>query len=255
MTASTIQQPQVGKDYRDQWKRWMLMRLGHPVVKVEVTNANLDIAIDEAVKRFSQWVPGTEKIAIFDAVVDQTTYDLTELVPDYISVRDVIYNPNYTDNFITSYAGGSITTDFQFGVGSSISYYHGTMTSMTDYAIINLYTEMYRRITGREGTWQIIGTKLLLTPAPKAPLKVGMIYQSMSIDTDVRRDEWIKEWALTEIKMSLGAARRKYQGIPGPRGDTITMDGEALITEAREDQTTLRERLNEYREPYLVSTY
>lgn len=227
------------------------MRLGYPIVKVEVTNSNLDIAIDEAVRRLSQWVSAGEKISIFDTVQGQATYNLDELLPDYITVREVIYNPSNTDIMLTSFLSG-ITTDFSFG-SNQISYFYGTYSSMTDYTIWNMYNEMYLRVIGREGQWRTIGNQLILSPAPYQNVKCGIIYTSLLLDLDARRDEWIKEWALSEVKLALGAARSKYQGLPGPRGDTIQMDGERLIQEAREDQDKLRERLNEYRDPYLFN--
>jgi hypothetical protein len=246
--------PMIGQQYREQWKEWILMRLGHPVVKVEVTNKMLDLAIDEAVRRFSPWIAGGEKIGIFDTTIGVGSYDLATLIPEYQYVREVFYSPNYTDNYITSYASENMSTDFQFGGGTAINYYHGMAASMTDYALINMYTEMYRRLTGREGGWELKGSLLLLSPTPKInAVKFAVVYQSMLLDSDIRRDEWLKDWALTEVKLALGAVRRKYQGIPGPRGDTITMDGEALMTEAREDQVQLRERLNEFRDPLLIS--
>lgn len=244
---STIKQPKVGQELREQWKKWLLFRLGHPVVKVETTNANLDIAIDEAVRRFSQWVPGGDKLVIFDTKAGETRYDLLELVPEYIQVKEVIYNPSVSDVLLTSFLGG-ITTDFSFG-SNQISYFHGTYSTMVDYTLWNLYNEQYLRTIGREGQWEIIGNDLYLNPAPAQGVKAGMIISSMLLDDDVRRDEWIKEWALTEAKLALGAARAKYSGLPGPQGGDITLDGERLITEAREDQERLLERLNEYMEP------
>ena len=244
---NTIQQPQVGNAYRERWKKWILARLGYPMVKVELTNGNIDIAIDEAVQRFSQWAYHGEKIAIFDTVAGQSQYNLLDIIPDYIEFKEVIYNPSVTDVLLTSFLGG-ITTDFSFG-STQISYFQSTYTSMTDFTIWNMYNEMYLRTIGREGQGQVIGNILQLAPAPYQNVKCGILYTSMLIDEDLRRDEWIKEWALTECKLMLGAVRAKYSGLPGPRSGLVNLDGERLISEAREDQNTLRERLNEYREP------
>jgi hypothetical protein len=221
------------------------------MVKVEVTPAILDLAIDEAVKRFSQWVPGGEVLSIFDASAGTNKYNLLELIPDYIEVRDVIYNPSVTDTLLTSFLGG-ITTDFSFG-SNQISYFHGTYSTMVDYTLWNMYNEQYLRTIGREGTWEVIGQDLYVHPAPSQGVKVGIVYTSMLLDFEIRRDEWCKEWALSEVMFSLGAARSKYGSLPGPRGD-ITMDGERLITDAKEKQEELRERLNEYMSPLQFET-
>jgi len=246
MTTS-LRQPTIASDLREQWKKWILFQLGHPVVKVEITNNHLDIAIDEAVRRFSQWAPAADKLLIFDAIGGESVYDLTYYIPDYISVRDVIYHPSVTDMLLTNFIGG-VTTDFSFG-SNQISYFHGTYSSMIDFTLWNMYNEQYLRTIGREGMWQIIEHNLILSPAPSVGVKVGIIYNTFLIDEDIRRDEWIKEWALTEVKMALGRIRSKYVSLPGPRGQDITMDGTALIQEAREDREKLLERINEYREP------
>jgi len=227
------------------------MRLGHPMVKVEVTQAVLDLAIDEAVKRFSQWVPGGEVLSIFPAEAGKTRYNLLDIIPDYIQVRDVIYNASVTDNLLTSFLGG-VTTDFSFG-SNQISYFHGTYSTMVDYTLWNMYNEMYLRTIGREGTWSTIGNELILAPAPSQGVQVGVIYTSMLVDFEIRRDEWCKEWALSEVMFALGAARGKYSSLPGPRGD-ITMDGDRLLGDAKEKQVELRERLNEYMDPIIFET-
>ena len=247
---STLQQPQVGVQLREQWRTWMLFRMGHPIVKVETTQANLDIAIDIAVRNFSQWCPGNEKLIIFETVSKQISYNLLDIVPEYIDIKEVIYNSSVTDMLLTSFLGG-ITTDFAFG-GGQVSFSPGSYSSMVDFTLLNMYNEMYLRTVGREGQGRIIGQTLHLSPPPSANVKCGLVYTSMMLDQDVRRDEWIREWALTELKLSMGSARRKYGSVPGPKGD-ITMDGDALITEAREDQKELRERLNEFREPYGIN--
>lgn len=244
----SLNQPAIGRQVRDQIKSWLLFRLGHPIVKVEVTNAMLDMAIDEAVRRFSQWVPGSESFFTFRATAGQGSYDLLELIPDYQEIREVIYNASNTDPIITSFLGG-ITTDFSYGSNQTV-YYMSNISSMTDFTIWNLYQEMYQRVIGREGQWKILDNHLYLNPTPVSNVWVGVIYNRLLDDNDLRRDEWVKEWALSEIKMALGTIRRKYGSLPGPRGD-ITMDGAELVSEAKEAQTELRERINEFRAPVM----
>lgn len=244
----SLTQAKIATEIRERIKRWIMFRLGYPTIKVELNNAQLDIAIDEAVQRFSQWVPGGERLAIVAAVQDQSEYDLLEILPDYIQIKEVIYSPYQTDSMLTSFLGG-VTTDFQYGDGQ-VSYFHGNgmYSSLTDYTIMSMYNKMFQRTFGRDGQWQVMGNTLHVAPKPGFGVNFGIIYQSMLIDTDVRRDEWIKEWALTEAKMALGHARKKFGSLPGPRGD-ISLDGDDLVNDAKEMQKELLERLSEYREP------
>jgi hypothetical protein len=241
---NTLQQPLVGNKLRIQWKEWIMMRLGSPVIKVELTEEMVDSAIDSAVKIFSQWVPQTENIAFFTAEVGCTTYDLKDLAPGYLDVRDVIWSSSQSDSLLQGYF-----TDFNFG-NQQFFWYQSSYATMTDFTILNMYNEMYLRTIGKEPQWEVIGTKLILSPSPTRAVPVAIIYTEYGSDEVFRRDEWLRAWALTECKEMLGEIRRKYSSLPGPRGD-VTMNGSELMSEAREDQATLRERLNEYIMPAL----
>jgi hypothetical protein len=250
--ANSIQQAVIAKQLREKIKTWMLFRLGHPVVKLEIASSWLDIAIDIAVSNFAQWVPNGEKVCVFQATASVNEYNLLDILPEYISIKEVIYSPSMTDALITNFLGGSMATDFQYG-GGQASFFQGIYTSMADFAIWNMYQEQYRRTIGREGQARIVGNQLFLSPVPSQNVHVGILYYSMLLDEDVRRDEWIREWALTELKLALGSVRRKYGTLPGPTGD-VTLDGADLVSEAREDQKDLRERLKEYMEPGAMIT-
>jgi hypothetical protein len=54
--------------------------------------------------------------------------------------------------------------------------------------------------------------------------------------------QWIRRFALALVKETLGEIRSKFNTIPIP-GQAVTLNGTALITQAREEQKTLREEL------------
>ena len=54
--------------------------------------------------------------------------------------------------------------------------------------------------------------------------------------------QWIRRFALSLSKETLGQIRSKFSQIPIP-GDTVQLNGDKLISESREDQKTLREEL------------
>jgi hypothetical protein len=56
--------------------------------------------------------------------------------------------------------------------------------------------------------------------------------------------QWIRQMTLALCKEVLGRVRRKYQTIPIP-GRELQLDGDQLITEAREDQTRMRDTFKE----------
>ena len=54
--------------------------------------------------------------------------------------------------------------------------------------------------------------------------------------------QWIRRFALSLCKETLGQVRSKLASIPIP-GNDVTLNGPALISEAKEEQTNLREEL------------
>ena len=64
--------------------------------------------------------------------------------------------------------------------------------------------------------------------------------------------QWIRQYTLALAKELLGLIRSKYSSMPIPNGD-VNLDGEALKSEGREEQSTLIEQLKELLEQTSVS--
>ena len=56
--------------------------------------------------------------------------------------------------------------------------------------------------------------------------------------------QWIRRFALALCKETLGQVRSKFASVPIP-GESVTLNGPALISEGRERQQTLREELKD----------
>jgi len=59
--------------------------------------------------------------------------------------------------------------------------------------------------------------------------------------------QWIRKYALALSKELLGIIRSKYSSLPIPNGD-VTLDGDSLKTEGREEKSQLLEELKEFLE-------
>jgi hypothetical protein len=57
--------------------------------------------------------------------------------------------------------------------------------------------------------------------------------------------QWIRQYCLALCKELLGLVRSKYQSIPIPNSE-LTLNGDALRSEGREDQTRLRDQIKEW---------
>tara|TARA_R110000823_G_scaffold292620_1_gene411426 strand:- start:322 stop:720 length:399 start_codon:yes stop_codon:yes gene_type:complete len=56
--------------------------------------------------------------------------------------------------------------------------------------------------------------------------------------------QWIRKYALAVAKEMLGQVRGKFASIPIP-GDSVTLNGSELVTQAKEEQQQLRDKLME----------
>lgn len=254
MSDNTIYAGHIADNVREQIAEYIKLSLGHPVVRLELTDQQIDLCINTAVSNFSQWVPGTEHLKVFDLTPGQNKYDLPTILGtnDYIDIRQVIYNRanayNTVGEFISNFVDGGLFPEWGFaGYMGSVGSYGG---NMTDFVIQGMYNEMFLRTLGLEGSWQVIQNDLYLSPMPLKESKAGVIYTTFATDMNIRRIEWVREWAFAHAKEILGRTRGKFPGgMPGPRGGNIAMDGQVLLAEAKEAKMMLQKRLDEYIEP------
>jgi hypothetical protein len=60
---------------------------------------------------------------------------------------------------------------------------------------------------------------------------------------DIYAKQWLKDYTLATAKMMLGQARSKFGSIAGP-GSPITLNGNALIAEAKEELVALDKEID-----------
>jgi hypothetical protein len=131
-------------------------------------------------------------------------------------------------------------------------------------------------------SFELINNKLRIFPRPKsddAGDKVYFQYYLRSDVTDVTKSvnnskvsdpsnipykfityseinsagrQWIRKYALSISKELLGIIRSKYASMPLPNGE-VTMDGESLKAEGREEKQLLMEEIKEFLESVSLS--
>ena len=62
---------------------------------------------------------------------------------------------------------------------------------------------------------------------------------------DKMTGRWVERYSMAGSKMTLGNAYRKFQAIPGPGGG-LTLPGDALVTEAKEEMEKLEQDILDY---------
>jgi len=226
---------------REQVKEYVLQMLGAPVVKLEFDEQNLDFCVDQAMKVFEDYA-GREYFSyyVFTSVPGKSIY---EMPPDVGMVRNVFYKETGTFAFQSSDLGGAIPIEYFYPGGAYASIQGGLIDPiqpiwgrMGEWVLYKQYEQMYSRTSSNIGGWEFLGgfNTIKLYPVPYASQKIIVHYMQKQKDwADVTQA--MQEGALTYAKEILGRIRSKYQNVPGVGGG-VTMDGQQLLQEAREDR-------------------
>lgn len=231
---------------------YVLARLGHPVVRVELTPFQIKTAVDEAASKLNYHCPlWTRNYAAFDAVGGENLYELPLWLA--YNLEYVVYKKNLLS--IASQAG---TLEFDFFIKYFQDNHLFSDFSVSEFFLLQQHMEMMRKILSQDGTYDLINGRFLqLSPTPViTPTRVILEYRAL--DTNTIHPEylaWIQRYALAVCKGILGEIRGKYVSLPGPGGGT-QLNGESLKMESEKEKEALTtELLEQIEEPPYFFTY
>tara|TARA_R110000787_G_scaffold211587_1_gene321372 strand:- start:1389 stop:2270 length:882 start_codon:yes stop_codon:yes gene_type:complete len=238
--------------FEENLKDFILARLGHPVVRVELTPYQMKTCIDEAVGTMYNHAPlFSTQMATFQTTTGQSLYE----IPSYIlnNLEYVVYKKTLLS--IQSQAG---TLEFDFFIKYFQDNFLFQNFSVGDFYLLQQNLEMTRKILGQEGSFTILDNRYLqIEPRPVSNFQaVIIIYRGLNSDTlHPAYRNWIQLYSLACAKSVLGQIRGKYQTVPSPGGGA-KLNGDALVKEAAEEKKELLQRLlDEFEEPARFSTY
>ena len=231
---------------------FVMARMGHPIVRVELTSYQIKTCIDESITKLDYHSPyWSRQFAVFDASAGVNVYSMPPWILN--NLVNVIYKKSLLS--IQSQAG---TLEFDFFIKYFQDNYLFNNFSIGDYYLLQSTMEMTRKILGQDGTWDVInGQYLQLTPPPSVtPERVIIQYRHIDTNTILPAyRNWIQKYALACAKVVLGDIRSKYAVIPGPAGGA-QMNGQALIQEGvQEKDLLIQELMSEIEEPPKFTTY
>ena len=233
-------------EFETEIKDFILGRLGHPVVRVELTSHQIKTCIDEAKTRISYHAPlWTRQFAVFDTIAGMNMYEL----PPYIlhNLEYVVYKKTLLS--IQSQAG---TLEFDF----FIKYFQDNFVfknfDIAEFYLLQQHLEQMRKILSQEGSWDVIDNRWLqIQPTPVTNnQQVILEYRTLNSETlHPQYLNWIQKYATALAKQTLGEVRSKYKTLPGPGGGA-QLNGQELKQEAKEELAVLEEvLLTEIEEP------
>lgn len=217
---------------REDIKDYVLLMLGAPVVKVELDDQNLDLAVNQALKVFEDYA-GREyyDYYTFPTSPGKSVYKM----PDDVGlVRNVFYKEQGSYSFQANDLGGALPVEYFYpGGGSSMQ--GGIMSPvqpiwgrMGEWVLYKQYEQMYSRVSSNLGGWEWVSDMgwIKLYPVPCGHQTVIVHYLQKCKDWK-EVTQAMQEGALAHAMIMLGHIRGKYAQPPGPGGG-MQLDGDYM---------------------------
>ena len=136
-------------------KDFVLARLGHPVVRVELTPFQIKTAIDEAVSQLYHHAPmWANQFAVFKCTAGENMYEIPRFMLD-----NLVYVA-YKKSLLTI-AAQSGTLEFDFFIKYFQDNHLFSDFSVGEYFLLQQHLEMLRKILSQEGSFDVIDNKYL----------------------------------------------------------------------------------------------
>lgn len=233
---------------REQIKDYVLLMLGAPVVKVELDQQGLDLAVDQSLMIFEEYAgPEYFDYYSFTASPGKSVYKL----PDDVGVvRNVFYKEQASFAFQSSDLDGAIPVEYFYPGGAYSSIQGGLIDPvqpiwgrMGEWVLYKQYEQMFSRVSSNIGGWEWVSDlgHIKLYPTPFRAQKVFVHYLQKCKDWK-QVNQAMQEGALCHAMIMLGHIRGKYQQPPGPGGG-MSLDGEYMKTKGWELKEKWQEEL------------
>lgn len=232
----------------------ILSSLGGSLIDVELTEKDLDVCLRKAVRKFKQYGGNHYRTVFLKVEMKDAKDGVLNLPPQTDTVIRVV--PFDGDGMLFSTGSGDdIYNQAIFegifgkgGMGGGIGSCYGC-GGMGDLLLYELNKGLQNEFSKRFGSHGIDFVydefrKTIRILKGRNPFYVLECTYNLE-DDEYRGIEWVIRWALSEAKMMLGMAYRKFGTVSAPTGE-VSLAGSEYIQEAREEQSQLIEDANDF---------
>ena len=234
-------------DSRQTLKDYALRRLGAPVIEINVDDAQVEDALDDALQFFSEYH--------FDGVEEQyISHEITQTDIDnrYISTDPIEENIVSVTNILNMNTSGSNMFDpeYQMALNDFFGYY--TPGSMTNYVITKQHIAMVQHILQPDKNFRFskVTNRLYGDFDWSKDVKVGdfiviQCYVALDPDvyTEIYEDRLLKTYFTALVKRIWGNNLSKFTGMQLPGG--VQFDGQRILSEAQEEVLKLEDEVQD----------
>lgn len=238
---------------REEFKTLIRAKLGEPLIQLNLSEFQVDIAVDEALQYFRDFhYNGSWHAYYVHSITQQDLDDRFFSVPD-----DIIGVTSIFDS--TTNSGMGLNTSIYSGawqVNYDLLFNQGTLTgSFLSYYMNKTYYEMVNQLlTGMKPIRYNMHRNKVYLDSNWSNYKVGDILildcwqvTDPDVDTDVWSDRWLIRYATAKLKFQWGENISKFN-VTLPGG--VTVNGQQIKQEAAEELRNIEENcLRDYSEP------
>lgn len=223
--------------------------LGDGLIDIDLEPKHYEIALDRALTRYRQRSSNAveESYSFLELIQDQNEYRLPD---EIIEVRQVFRRAIGSRTGMG--AGGTLFEPFNLAYTNTYLMSGSMMGGLATYEMFASYQKLVGRMFGSfiEFKWKPQSHILNILQRPFAQGEQILIQSynyrpDFVLLTDLYAKQWLKDYTLATCKMMLGEAREYLSNIPGPSG-SITLNGAALKTAAKEELAALDKELDTY---------
>ncbi len=215
----------------DDFKTNIKYKLGYPVINIELSDEQFDLAVEEAITFYQRnHMDGSEKVYI-PIQVNSTimTQKYVTLPEDIISV---------TRLFKMAGSSSILSTDFVLAADAMWAAMQGG--GMVDYYMLMSYRSLIEDLIVTETPIRFtLNKNRVYIDASDSRLIEGsyLLFEGTKVldpssDTAMFSDPWLNDYTAAKVKQIWGSTLKKYQQVALPGG--IMLDGQTLYTEATE---------------------
>ena len=225
---------------RDEFKDWILRKLGAPVIQINVADEQVDDRIDEAVDFWRDYHYNGSQLVYLKHQITQDDID-----NGYITLPSQLLGISGIFNLNTSISTGSgiFNVQYQFVLNN--------LEDITGYNITNYYMAMQHMEFLQE---MLVGKPMIrynkhvnkLFIDGSTAMTVGNYiiieaYDVIDADTysDVWSDRWLQNYSAALVREQWGLNLTKFSGMQLVGG--VAFNGEQILAEAREDRMRMEE--------------
>lgn len=233
---------------RNEVFKFIKLMLGDGMIDVELDPAHMELALDRALTHYRQRSSNAveESYLFLELIQDQNEYRLPDEV---ITVRQVFRRSIGSRSGMG--AGGTLFEPFNLAYTNTYLMSGSMMGGLATYDAFAGYQKLVGRMFGSyiEFLWKPTSHILDVLQRPFAQGEQILI-QSYNyrpdwvLLQDTYAKQWLRNYALAVCKQILGQARSKFASVAGP-GSPITLNGTALLTEAKEEMEKLDKEIQD----------